>query len=278
MRNLRFAIVGFAWAFPACSATTSAPTDTTQSSVSTVDTVFYDGFESGSLALWQDGVDPTKHQVISDPTRAHGGSHYLQITYPAGGDGGSLTRFFMPGYDSVYVRYYVRFPADWTGTTKLLLLRGSRVDNQWSSFGIAGMCPTGTDFFTTNVITEGTGSPGQVRFYTYFPAMAREPDGITCWGRYSGQGTTDYPDSTAMMSLGVWHRVEFSVKLNTPNAADAVEHMWIDGILKGEWSGLSFRTSSILMLNAVTIEASAPAIPQARTLDVDDILVLTSKP
>jgi len=31
------------------------------------------------------------------------------------------------------------------------------------------------------VIAEASGNPGPTRFYTYYPAMAREPDGVTCW-------------------------------------------------------------------------------------------------
>lgn len=254
------------------SITVAAPT------TATIDTIFYDGFESGNLSLWQDGVNPAKHQVITDASTARVGSRYLQITYPANDDGGWLTRFFMPGYDSVYVRYYVRFTPTWTGSTKLLLLRGSRTDNQWSSFGVAGQCPNGTDFFATNIVTDPSGSPGPALFYSYFPAMSREPDGVTCWGRYSGQGTTTYPDSANTMSRGVWHTVEFWVKLNTPGNTDAVQRMWVDGVLKGEWTGLSFRSSAILQLNSVTLEASAFTTSQVRTLLVDDVLVTNAKP
>jgi uncharacterized protein YjdB len=256
----------------------SANLTVSASTSAVIDTIFYDGFESGDLSAWQDGVNPTKHQVITDASTARVGSRYLQITYPANEDGGWLTRFFMPGYDSVYVRYYVRFTPTWTGSTKLLLLRGSRTDNQWSSFGVAGQCPVGTDFFATNVVTDVTGSPGPALFYSYFPTMSREPDGVTCWGRYSGQGTTTYPDSANTMSRGAWHMVEFWVKLNKPGSTDAVQRMWVDGVLKGEWTGLSFRTSSILQLNSVTLEASAFTTSQVRTLLVDDVLVTNAKP
>ena len=115
-------------------------------------------------------------------------------------------------------------------------------------------------------------------FYSYFPAMSREPDGVTCWGRFFGQGTTSYPDSSNTMSRGVWHLVEFWVKLNVPGNTDAVQRMWIDGVLKGEWTGLSFMTSSILQLNSLTLEASAFTTSQVRTLLVDDVLVTNTKP
>src|SRR5436853_2223869 len=119
-----------------------------------VDTVFAEDFESGTLAAWSDGADPSRQRVVTNPSFAQSGSHYLDVTYPAGADGGWLTRFFMPGYDSLYVSYYVRFPTTWQGSTKLIAFYGSRTDNQWSAFGQAGKCPTGTDFFAARVVSD----------------------------------------------------------------------------------------------------------------------------
>src|SRR6266852_3624891 len=90
-------------------------TGVTASTPAKVDTVFAEDFESGTLAAWQDGVDPARQRVMTDPGMAESGSHYLAVTYPARGDGGWLTRFFMPGFDSLYVSYYVRFPPSWQG-------------------------------------------------------------------------------------------------------------------------------------------------------------------
>src|SRR2546425_7182180 len=118
--------------------------------------IFSDDFES--LDAWQDGVDPVRQRIVTDST-AQSGRSYLAVTYPAGRDGGWLTRFFLPGYDSLYVSYYVRFPANWQGGTKLIALYGSRTDNQWSALGKAGMCPNGRDFFTAMLVTEPTGNP-----------------------------------------------------------------------------------------------------------------------
>jgi len=254
---------------------TAALTVTASGSPS-VDTVFADDFESGTLSAWQDGVDPTRHRVVTDPSFAQSGSRYLEVTYPAGGEGGWLTHWFMPGYDSVYVSYYVRFAANWQGSTKLIALYGSRTDNQWSAFGQAGNCPTGTDFFATMLVTDQTGNPGQTRFYTYYPAMAREPDGVTCWGRY-GDGRETYVPPLAL-SLGVWHRVEFWVKLNTPGQANASQTFWLDGVQRGTWSGISLRSSDILRLNSVQLTFSSGGVPQTQQLYVDHLVVATARP
>lgn len=236
--------------------------------------VFSDDFESGTLSKWQDGVNAAKHRVVRDASRAAAGSHYLEITYPSGGDGGWLTRFFMPGYDSLYVSYDVQFEASWTGGSKLLNLRGSRTDNQWSSFGQAGKCPDGSQWFATNVVMLPDESPGPIRFYTYFPGMQPQSDGVTCWGLHSGTGVTNYSAAPAL-SRGVWHRISVFVKLNTPGQSNGVQRVWVDGQLRGEWSGLTLRGTNLLKLNSITLEGSLMGAAQASTrrLLVDNVTV-----
>jgi len=243
-----------------------------------VDTVFAEDFESGTLGAWPDGVNAARQRVVTDPSFAQSGSRYLEVTYPAGGDGGWLTRFFMPGYDSLYVSYYVRFAANWRGGTKLIALYGSRTDNRWSALGKAGICPNGTDFFAAMVVTEPGGDPGPARFYAYYPAMAREPDGVTCWGRY-GDGTETYAPPLTL-SRGVWHHVEFSVKLNARGQANASQTFWLDGVQRGTWSGFSFRDSSILRLNSLQLSFNRGISggPTDQKLYVDHLVVATARP
>ena len=240
-----------------------------------VDTLFAEDFESGTLAAWTDGVDPARHHIIADSSRAPSGGHYLQVTYRAGGDGGWLTHFLPRGYDSLYVSYYVRLPANWQGGTKLVALYGSRTDDPWSAFGKAGTCPTGEDFFAAMLITEAGGDPGPLRFYSYYPAMAREPDGVTCWGRF-GDGAEHYVEPLTV-SRGPWHHVEFWVKLNTPGREDAIQSMWLDDVARGTWPGLRFRNTSKLRLNAVqlTFNRGIAGGPTTQTLDVDHVVITT---
>ncbi len=246
------------------------------SSATSGDTVFVEDFETGSLAAWTDGVDPARHHVVTDPSQAQSGSRYLQVTYRAGGDGGWLTHFLPRTYDSLYVSFYVRFPADWRGGTKLVALYGSRTDDQWSAFGKAGSCPNGDDFFAAMLIAEGTGDPGPLRFYSYYPTMAREPDGVTCWGRY-GDGRERYVEPLTL-SRGVWHHVEFWVKLNAPEHENATQSFWLDGVPRGTWLALSFRHSSRLRLNAVQLTFNrGTSGTTTQALDVDN-LVVTTKP
>src|SRR5437762_1067348 len=88
------------------------------SSTTAGDTVFAEHFETGSLAAWKDGIDPSRQRIVEDPNRAHSGSHFLAVTYPAGADRGWLTRFLRPGFDSLYVSLWVRFPETWQGRSE----------------------------------------------------------------------------------------------------------------------------------------------------------------
>jgi hypothetical protein len=243
--------------------------------------IFSEDFESGTLQNWQDGVDSVRQRIVTDPASAQSGSRYLSVTYPPGRDGGWLTRFLMPGYDALYVSVYVRFPAGWQGPTKLVALYGSRTDDQWSGFGKAGVCPSGTDFFNAMLVTEPTGNPGPLRFYTYYPGMAREPDGTTCFGRYGNgagaeRGTilASYAPSVAL-SHEAWHHLEFSIALNTPGQSDGQQTFWVDGAQGANWSGLNLRSSPILRLNAVQLafNSGATGVAREQRLDVDNVAV-----
>jgi len=238
-------------------------------------TIFSEDFESDSLAAWQDGVEPERHRIVADPSRAKSGSRYLSVTYPAGRDGGWMTRFFMPGYDAALVSLYVRFPRGWVGGTKIVGFYGSRIDDQWSGFGKSGVCPKGTDFFDAMLITQDTGNPGPLKFYTYYPGMVRDPDGV-CWGRF-GDPSFRFASYGAAPSLNhdQWHQIEFEVRLNTPGESNGSQRFWVDGVLGATWTGISFRDSDILRVNAAQLSFSSGGVgvPRTQSLDIDQVVV-----
>jgi hypothetical protein len=237
-----------------------------------VDTVFFEGFESNTFSVWDDQGRAENQSIVTN--EAHSGARSIRFSFPLNGEGGWLTKFFMPGYDSLHVSMWVKLQAGWAGDTKLVSFTGSRTDNQWSAIGTAGDCPTGTDFFVSALTMDGPAT----RFYTYHPAMPREGDNVTCWGSSGASGAegADYFEPTAL-GAGTWHKVELWVRLNTPGQSNGVMRYWVDGTLRGEWTNISLRTSSILRLNGATVTASRGDGP-AQSMWVDDVLVTRQRP
>src|SRR5256885_2508563 len=91
-----------------------------------------------------------------------------------------FARWFMPGYDEVYVKFDVMFEegfqnmrGDGAGM-HYFVVSGNRIDDSKSSFGIAGRVPNGTDFFYAGIDPEEVSLPTLQPFsyYTYYPDMS----------------------------------------------------------------------------------------------------------
>jgi hypothetical protein len=81
------------------------------------------------------------------------------------------------------------------------------------------------------------------------------------------------------LTTGVWHKVEYWMKLNDPALTNSVQEFKIDDVVHGAWTGISVRTSTILKLNAFTLTMSAPnGAPHTQHLWVDDILITRQRP
>lgn len=239
-----------------------------------IDTLLVEGFESGSVT-WDDEGQPSRHAIVTDAMSAHSGSKYLAVTFPQGSDGGWMTKFFMPGYDTLYISYWVWLEPGWDHgqfATKLLNIGGARIDNQWSQVGNAGVCPNGTDFFTAILAVFAN---GLVNFNTIYVDEPPDNQG-NCWG-LTGDGT-EVMDPARQFTTGAWHRVEYLLILNDPTASNFSQQFWLDGVLKGTWSGIRVRTTTDLRLNVFTISASiAGGSPRTQTMHIDDIVVANGR-
>ncbi len=240
----------------------------------TAPVIFCDDFESGNLNVWQDGYNPILHAVTSTLANVYQGQKALQVTYPSGSDGGWLTRWFMPGYDHLFSRVYVKFENPWVGFSKVLGLYGNRTDNQWSGFGQAGNKPNGTDFFIAMLVTLNwyAPDPGEVIFYSYFPEMTAAPDG-KYWGNYFYQN-----DPRERLQTGRWYCLELELQANTPGLRDGFQRMWIDGVLKGEVLNMRWRDTTALKINAFQLSFSASgSVTATERVWIDNVVVSTQE-
>jgi hypothetical protein len=237
--------------------------------------IFSDGFETGDLSLW-DNVNTERYASTSDPDHVRTGNYALEGTIPAGDGWGEINKWFMPGYDEIYVRFYVMFEngfqnlrADGNGM-HFASVSGNHIDNKWSAHGKAGIVPSGYDFFTTTVDPEhlyGDDGLYPLMFYSYFPDMS------CCYGNVFKQ----QEPKTAIVT-GQWHELIVHVDAGTPGSHDGSQQLWIDGELEIDVQGMHWRDTTDLRLNEFAIVDYMPGSPRTQHIWFDDVLVTTEFP
>jgi len=221
--------------------------------------LFVENFESGDLKKW----DSVRGSATVTTNGAHAGKFCSQMELHRGGNPVSDTiKWFMPGADTVYVRFYVRFSADYQYCHHFVWLGANQSKNKWSSFGKAGLKPDGTYFSAGMEPAFAWGKnppPGEVTFYSYFMDMERDPKMDKYWGNSfyppgPDKGTAAGPQRV-IPQRDQWQCWEFMIQANTAaDKADGKQAMWIDGKRAGEFTGIRWRTDMNLKINSLWLE------------------------
>lgn len=225
--------------------------------------IFADNFESGDLGeKWNDTgnrgnalsfVGESSVKTAQNPSVL--GKRSLKVTATLGKNtGGGFTKWFESA-DRLFIRFYTKFDEDCDYVHHFCTLRANKSlqgRDRWSGFGGAGLLPDGKERFSTAIepwANWGEWSPpGRWNFYSYWHTMKASPD-----GKYWGNGFR--PESQPNIQRGSWICVEFMIQHNTPGENDGEQAYWIDGELRGHWTGFNWRTSPTLMANALTLES-----------------------
>ena len=243
--------------------------------------ILYDDFEGADLGRWDENQHPATTRLLRSDKIVHAGKQAVEMTAVVpGSTGGGLIKWFKPGLDKVYARFYVKFAAGAGYVHHFVHIVGGR--DPWAGFGKAGLRPRGDDFFTTGIEPEAKGGraapPGVWHFYTYWPDMKGSA------GRYWGNDFS--PPADIPIPREKWICVEFMLKCNSaPDQYDGEEAFWIDGKLAGRFGGFRWRTTNALKVNAfwllyyVTPEAlrrcGVTPAGQHYTVWFDDVVVAT---
>jgi len=229
--------------------------------------VFVEDFKSGVLeelrARWSE-INNRQGKVLEfendvPPDSASPWSLRMTATRNVN-DGGHLYRIFEPGYDRLFLRFYVKFAPD-AGFNHHFVSLGGEINPAKHAVGRAGLRPvdrwnSGIEPTFTSQHAPGTqfAPPGIWHFYTYWPEMRS-------WQSEDGKATDDTgrayygnnfePKEPVLTPRGQWICVEMMVKMNsTPESYDGEEAMWINGKLvgrfakgtmRGKWSRALFR-------------------------------------
>lgn len=221
--------------------------------------IFADNFENDSLLRkWDETRDP--NGTVLDLVENEGapevlGDRSLRVTAVLGKNtGGGLTKWFESS-DTLHIRFYTKFNENCDYIHHFCTLRankGLQGADKWSGFGGAGEKPEGEERFSTALEPWGNWGnwdpPGRWNFYSYWHKMRAAPDG-NYWGN------AFRPEQQENIPRGQWICAEFMLKHNTPGKDDGEQAFWIDGELRGRWTGINWRTSPDLQANAFTLES-----------------------
>ena len=237
--------------------------------------VFVERFDEASLAnlfgRWTDILNGASMSISTDAPAGSPVGKSLTIPWSSGSSGGHLYRRLPQAVDdTLYVRYYVKYPAgsayDHTG----IWMGGYNPPLDWPN-PQAGSKPAGNDRFSA---AAEQNELNRFDHYDYWMGMRQSGDG-SYWGNYL------LNDPNVQATAGQWMCVEQMVKLNTPVTASNGEHaIWINGTKvshvgpgfpNGSWSGgiftqdpggspfqgLQWRNSSSLNLNWIWLQVFA---------------------
>lgn len=225
--------------------------------------IFADDFESEELgAKWDETNNRGNCLALVNESAGESesqagilGKQSLKVTATLSkNNGGGFTKWFESS-DRLFIRFYTKFDKDCDYVHHFCTLRANKSlqgKDRWSGFGGAGQLPNGTERFSTAIEPWGNwgqwSPPGRWNFYSYWHTMTASPD-----GKYWGNGFR--PDTQPDIPRGQWICVEFMIKHNTPGKDDGEQAYWIDGHLRGHWTGINWRTSPTLFANAFTLES-----------------------
>jgi len=229
--------------------------------------IFQDGFEGGDLSRWTQDPPAGRYSLSTDPARVHSGTRSLQVLFTPTNAYGMITRWFMPGYDEIYVKFNVLFEENFDERNGLhfLTVAGNRIDDSTSSWGKPAIVPNGTDYFYAGVDPEfisGDAPLKPLHFYTYWPDMT------CCYGNRFYQTTPKTP-----LVAGRWQEVVMHIKLNTPGQYDGVQELWINGVKQISVQNLRWRTTTDLRLNEIRFDDYMSQGPTTEHLWIDDVTV-----
>ena len=189
--------------------------------------VFAEDFEEGSLPQverrWTQTSDE-KGKLLSlsaDVPPGSAGKTSLLFTHVGGhGDGGHLYKVLSPGFDRLYLRFYVKFDPQCYPIHHFVHLGGYNPPTPWPQGG-AGERPASDRAYSTGVEPQGTAWVWD--YYTYWGEMRGSPPRGQTWGN------SFIRDPKLTVARGRWICVELMMKVNDVGDSNGEMALWLNG-------------------------------------------------
>jgi hypothetical protein len=250
--------------------------------------IFSEDFESDTLgSCWERySDDPALGGFEERDTFVHSGKRSYRISVKANEAEVKTSRgyafkesdswlrtWLLPGYDKLFLRFYVNFAKDFDsgGGMHWIGVAGFKADDPRSMLGHAGQKPDGTDRFSASldpVPVEGIPPPGKLAFYNYWSEMKRSADG-RYWGNFF------FPETPFFIERGKWYCVEIMVKANDPGMKNGEQVLWVDGVKVMQFGGFRWRDDGTLKLNFISLGLYIGYCEHDCTYWIDDMVVST---
>ena len=267
--------------------------------------ILVENFEAGRLdeSRWEDVRGGKSIIFTKERAHVHSGTYACEFRCDQEVADATAKTWFMPGHDTVFVRWYVKFAEDIGKTSHVFSTPIAQRTNDrwgWTRAGGAGKRPIDA-FWTTfePVRSEGVSMPGVWHFYTYWPEMhsheTPEGKGQTTWGNNFS------PFEPQPVQKGRWVCMEVMLKANTPGKYDGEQAAWIDGTLvarfgpgttkgywlrdrwfndppKGPFEGYNWRTREDVKINCYSMGlyvTPGEAVSPVSRMWYDDVVLAT---
>ncbi|MDQ3621501.1 MAG: hypothetical protein M3463_03305 [Verrucomicrobiota bacterium] len=247
--------------------------------------LFADDFEAGDFKRW----DERRGTAAVSEEAPHAGKYCAAMPMIRGKNtGGDAIKWFMPGAGIVHARCYVKFSKNYGYCHHFLWLSANPRNQKWRSFGKAGLKPDGTYFSTGMEPWFAWGKnprPGELNFYSYFPAMAIDEKMGKYWGNSFFPPGPDRGKAASahrvVPALDKWQCWEFMIQANTPGKDDGRQAMWLDGKLVADFGGIRWREDPELKINCFWLQhygmdsgdPSKQFWPQQQSVWFDDVVI-----
>ena len=194
--------------------------------------VFYENFEGNSVAdvvkRWTSVSDDDRMSLLSDVPPSSSGKKSIQFTSINGEtSGGRLYQRFSPGYDQLYMRYYVKYASKPTYYHHSGGQLAGCSQPTGTCGGNAGIKPGGNYFnmgFEPNYEFDQPATGIRMDFYVYWMNMRVGSSG-SYWGN------TFVHDPKVKVDYETWNCIETMLKINNPVTSSNGElAVWLNGV------------------------------------------------
>jgi len=233
---------------------------------------------------WDRGWGGTK--ISDEPQHVHAGHRALELT-TSGRGGGAIVKSINPGYDRLFLRYYIKYDDTFPRAHHVggwLSARPPGVPD-----ANPGVVPDGTNQF--EVVLDHWGfdpevpSPGHLVAYVYHMDQQHQwgeqfyPSGKTLPGVNTARGLFG-PSFVARKDFvpvrGRWYCYELMVQANTPGQRDGRVAFWVDGRLAADFPNLRFRSTDALKINRAALTLYESRNTGLHRVWIDDVVVATT--